>query len=219
MSLYHNRMTVSRYRLLGGLNLGQEELSKAMAPYKARAPKLQGSVQEEELCWVPPPLEGEESRMAWESEPASWGLAQCRLREGYLLRMRILRRKVPSLLLQQMLKEKLLQRIQEGKKVGRQEHQALARDLKQLLLKKSLPQLSHIDAFWQDGGDIFLFSASPQGINSFQSLFRKSFCKALKASLLPLKAPFLGKQLETLTGPKEKEASDFKELFEALLPS
>ena len=168
--------------------------------------------QTEKVGWVLPQLE-------WLSElgdEAHWGLRDCRIEGGYLLRMRVEKRQVSSHLLQQLVHQRFLQAEMDGDKLNRQLKKALRDEVREDLLTRSLPNLSYCDAFLNDKGRIYLFSQSKKIREQFEQLFRETFIKNTDSSMLPLKAPFLGKYHSMI---RSENGMNFVEALQNTVPS
>lgn len=169
---------------------------------------------EEMVSWVlPPGLDVEEERTAL---GAGWDLRDLVVEGGLLLRMRIERRKVPSELVQQIVRSRLYQ-LRQDRAVGRQEQKEIREQVKRDLLKQCLPVISYLDGYWkEDRKELVLFSNGKKNCELFCNLFLESFGEK-KSHLLPYQIPFIGFDAAAI----EKKLNSSKELrsYEKLIPS
>ncbi|NRA43818.1 MAG: recombination-associated protein RdgC [Oligoflexales bacterium] len=148
------------------------------------------SPKEMRAGWVMPSrLQAEEERYG-----DYWDLSDCEVDEGYLLRLRIERKKIPSEFFQIMLRQKLDQiNSERDKPLGKNARKIVSDELKESLLAKALPAISYIDAYWRTtDGLVTLFSTAKKNKEIFEDFFIKSFAKTVGSTLVPLAPPLLG---------------------------
>src|SRR5690606_18857293 len=105
MGIASGSLSVSRYRLLGKRSRWSiAQLSELMADHQAGPIKLSGVHKEEVTGWVRP-LCATEAELP---EGSDWDMSHAHLSDGYLLRLRIERRKVPASLIQAVFREKFV---------------------------------------------------------------------------------------------------------------
>ena len=198
MGIQGGSLSLCRYRLLGGASRPNKlsELNSLLEPYKAEPLLLQGKGKEEEYGWVrpvgldnlnPPP-------------EASWDLSHAQLDDGFLLRMRLLRRKVPASLLQLVYRQRFFAHEEKtGRAPPPKERRNLRDSIKIELLERALPTIAHVDAFWRDrDGELLVFSVSKKSTEIFERLFTTSFAGPLGLTLVRIEPPLLGLSLAAL---------------------
>jgi len=197
MGIQSGSVTLSRYRVLGSAKgLGLKSLNERLAPYIAGDVDLKGLAGETVLGWVRP-VGIDRLDLA---PSAHWDMADARLENGFLLRMRIEKRKVPSSLLQLVLRQKLAEAQEKSDKpLGRKDKAALKDKTQRDLMARSLPTIGHVDAYWKvDQGDLILFAASKTVRTQFEQLFQSTFGVPFDLSLLAVEPPTLGLGRNTL---------------------
>jgi DNA recombination-dependent growth factor C len=185
-------LSLCRYRLVGGTGRPNKlaELNGLLEPHKLGPLLLQGKGKEEEVGWVrpvgldnlnPPP-------------DAPWDLSHAQLDDGFLLRMRLLRRKVPASLLQIVYRQRFFAHEEKtGRAPAPKERRDLRESVKVELLERALPTIAHVDAFWRDReGELMLFSASKKTAETFERLFTASFAGPLGLTVVRIEPPLLG---------------------------
>lgn len=218
MGIHSGSVTVTRYRLLAsdarrrtsGFKL--TELNELLIPWQAgpvsitnnsAAAIARGNDEDEthpqrtELFfgWDRPAgvemdaTAGEESRGdEWDTP---WDMSHCQIDSGFILRIRLESRRVPSALLQILFKQKIAEKsARTGKAVSRQEKARIKTELKEKLTARALPSLSYIDLFWHEAEqEVLVFTASKRALGVFEELFHKTFASELKLSLVKLDPP------------------------------
>jgi DNA recombination-dependent growth factor C len=185
MSIYSGSINVSRFSVLGAVATQRlSDLNKGMLPMQAEPIKLSG-VSVEQLCrWVRPPLIDL-------PEDGQWDMADAQVDDGFLLRLRVEKRRVAGSLLQAIYRQKLISEEEKGA-LSRPAKKQLRDKIKRDLLQKALPQLSYIDGFWRDGRqELLVFSTSNGQIELFLKHFYECFCKGKDLKILPLAPPLL----------------------------
>ena len=152
--------SLTRYRVLGReKRLSISELNAKFAAFKAGPLKLQNSTRELDYAWVLPENPELDDRKTTED---AWTLSDCLFEDGILLRIRIEKRNVPTQLLNIVAKRRWLETKAEEEERKAEERvlkKQIVDEVKEELLRMSLPTLSYIDAFWKDQEDsIYLFS-------------------------------------------------------------
>ncbi|NRA66382.1 MAG: recombination-associated protein RdgC [Pseudobacteriovorax sp.] len=188
MTIFNGSFSVSRYRVLGkqaGISLAAA--NKKLKTYQARPLKIKGS-KELVFGWERPNL-------GHEFEGSHWDLSDCQWDDGYLLRIRVEKRKVPKSLLQIVFQEKLDAHIAEndGKPLGRNRRKELLDETRDELMDQALPQIGYCDVFWDlEAQEVLLFSTS-KGLQAiFEELFRKTFGEHLELNIVKIGPPLLG---------------------------
>lgn len=198
LGLFHGSFSVSRYRVLGRkTRLTVSELNSSFHAYMAQPLAIQGQYRELGYGWVLPDNPELEDR-----EPDSaWDISDCLYEEGILLRLRIERRSVPAALLQELVRQRLAAAkkwqndSEEPERVMRKQ---ILDEVKEDLLRQSLPAIQFVEAFWKDQDDcIYLFSQSKMAREAFEDLFHKSFGQAHNLSLFRLLPPLLGVEIDS----------------------
>ena len=190
LGLMKGSISLCRYRLVGDNSFSLEKLNNKFRKYQSG---LLGedtqSSKEMRAGWVMPSgLSPEEERYG-----DYWDLSDCEVDEGYLLRLRIERKKIPSEFFQVMLRQKLDQiNLERDKPLGKNARKIVSDELKENLLAKALPTISYIDAYWRTDGLVTLFSTAKKNKEIFEDFFIKTFAKTLGCSLVPLAPPLLG---------------------------
>ncbi len=193
MGFQNGSFSLTRYRVIGReKRLSVGELNKKFAPYQAKSLKLQNATQELEFGWVLPDNPELDDRQASED---NWTLSDCLYEDGILLRIRVEKRTVPTQLLNIVAKRRWqeTQTQQDSEEPERVLKKQIVDEVKDELLRMSLPSLSFIDAFWKDQEDvIYLFSQGKSARECFEDLFRKSFGTAHDLTLVRILPPVLG---------------------------
>lgn len=184
-------LSLCRYRLLGaGTRRKLSELNSLIAKHSLGPVLLKGTGREEEAGWVRPV--GLDKLNLPPNAP--WDLSSAELEEGFLLRLRILRRQVPGPLLQLVYRQRFFEHEEKtGKAPGPKERRDLRDSIKAELLARALPSITHIDAFWRDAqGELLVFSTSAKALEIFERLFGETFAKPLGQTLVRIEPPLLG---------------------------
>lgn len=190
MSIHHGSFSLSRYKVIGRSKpLSIADLNQELSGCKLKPFQLKKSQDEIAFGWDAP--------WGWsEQNFGHWDMSDCRLDDGFWLRVRVEKRKLPSQLLQlvvQDMEQEVLASSSEQKTIGRKQRKELMEKARQDLMAKSLPSISYFEAFWKDESDtIFLFTTSKANRAIFEELFRKSFGKPLALSLVHVTPPLLG---------------------------
>lgn len=194
MGFQNGSFSLTRYRVLGReKRLSISELNKKFAGFQAGTLKLQNSTRELEYAWVLPENPELDDRGTTEE---SWTLSDCLFEDGILLRIRVEKRNVPTQLLNIVSKKRWLETKAEeadAKSEERVMKKQIVDEVKEELLRMSLPTLSYIDAYWKDQEDsIYLFSQGKSARECFEDLFRKTFGQAHNLTLVRILPPVLG---------------------------
>lgn len=191
LSIHHGSFSLSRYKVIGrSKSLSIADLNENLASCKLKPFQLKKSLDEISYGWDAP--------WGWnEQNFGHWDMSDCRLDDGYWLRVRVEKRKLPSQLLQlvvQEMEQEILSTSEEQTaSVGRKKRKELVEKARQDLMAKSLPSISFFELFWKDETDtVYLFTTSKANRAIFEELFRKSFGKPLGLSLVHVTPPLLG---------------------------
>ena len=191
MTIFSGSFSVSRYHLIGRNSLLKlSELNKKLKTYQVRPLQLKSS-KELTFGWERPSVIDPEA----DSESSHWDMSDCRFDDGFLMRIRIEKRKVPSALLQIVLKRKVEEYTgqNDGKPASRKKRKDLLEESRLELYDQCLPSVSFADVYWHEERDeVFLFSTSKSIQVIFEELFKKSFCEHLNFSLIKVTPPLLG---------------------------
>lgn len=192
MGIQGGSLSLSRYRLVGGTGRINKlaDLNRLLEPYKLGPLVLQGRGKEEEIGWVRPV--GLDNLTLPPDAP--WDLSHAQLEDGFLLRMRILRRKVPASLLQIVYRQRFFaHEEQTGRAPAPKERRDLRDAVKLELLERALPAIAHVDAYWRDrDGELTLFSVSKKAAETFERLFTSTFATPLAQTMVRIEPPLLG---------------------------
>lgn len=158
--------------------------------YKSGPIKLSNVFKEELIGWVRP--SGIDSVDL--PPDCSWDMSHCQVDDGFILRMRIEKRKVPAQLLQLIYKQKFYdESAATGKPPGPKVRRDMRDQLKLDLTAKSLPVISHIEAYWSErSGDMMLFTTSKKAREHFEQLFQLTFAAQLEQTLIRIDPPLMG---------------------------
>jgi DNA recombination-dependent growth factor C len=170
--------------------LSLKELNQEFNRFRLKPFRLRPSRRELEYGWDIPASLSEA-----ETTPEHWDLSDCRLDEGFWLRVRLEKRKVPTQLVNLVAKEKVdqAQQEREGKPVGRKLRKAILDETREELLEQTLPTISFFEGLWKDEADVvYLFTTSKSNCAVFEELFRESFGKHLDLRLVKMTPPLLG---------------------------
>lgn len=192
MGLHSGSVSFVRYRVLGlKKSFKLVDLNAHLAPYQAKRLRLQGTHKEESYGWVRPLGIAESDE---EENNPEWDMADCRFEDGFLLRFRLDRRKVPPALLQILVKERVRKKnASRQKPLSHRERKQLLEDTKLELLAGCLPSISFEDSYWQpESGQLFLFSSGKKAQQIFEELFYKTFCEHLGLTLIKQDPPLIG---------------------------
>ena len=212
MGIQKGRLTLSRYRVIGRQGrLSLSDLNKKFARGRAAPVEDHTGFREIRYGWILP-----DWTEAWGSEPDTrhWDMSHCRVEQGFLLRMRLDRRKIPGAYLQEIFRSRVAGLTRSsGKAPGRREKKAILENLKEELIQATLPTITTADVFWQDDRDeIVLMSGSQAVRDAFSDLFRKTFGEHLNLSLVPIMPPLLGIRAPD---PGGKEPERYRKLHES----
>ena len=200
---------------MGEGNISLEKLNNKFRKYQSGLLGMENSsAKEMKAGWViPSGLHAEEERYG-----DYWDLSDCEVDEGYLLRLRIERKKIPSEFFQIMLRQKLDQiNAERDKPLGKNGRKVVSDELKESLLAKALPAISYIDAYWRTtDGLVTLFSTAKKNKEIFEDFFIKTFAKTIGSALVPLAPPLLG--LTANQWDLTENTEDFLGKVEPLLP-
>ncbi len=194
MGFQNGSFSLTRYRVYGReKRLSVGELNGKFASYQAGPLQLQNSGKELEYAWVLPENPELDDRKATED---NWTLSDCLFEDGILLRIRVEKRTVPTQLLNIVANRRWLEtkaEEEDRKAEERVQKKQIVDEVKEELLRMSLPALSHIDAFWKDQDDsIYLFSQGKSARECFEDLFRKSFGHQHNLTLVRILPPVMG---------------------------
>ena len=191
MGLQSGSVSLCRYRLLGaGKRHRLSQLGDLLESHKAGPLKLSGVHSEERVGWVRPVgLDNVEL-----PPDAPWDLTHCQVDDGFVLRLRIERRKVPATLLQLVYKQRFHEvEAKTGKTPGPKDRKDLREEVKKELMARALPTLAHLDAFWRDEeGELALFTTGKKARELFEGLFLKTFAQPLGQTLVRIDPPLMG---------------------------
>ncbi len=191
MGIQQGSLSLCRYRVLGGgPKSAMARLSSFLESQKAAPLKLAGVHKEEIYGWVRP-LGLDDVELPPDSP---WDMSHCQVEEGYLLRLRIERRKVPAPLLQLLFKQQYFaHEASVGKAPGPKDRRDMRDKLKLDLTGRALPAISHVDAFWRDRqGELTLFSTGKTSRLIFETLFQATFAAPLNLTLIRVDPPLMG---------------------------
>jgi DNA recombination-dependent growth factor C len=205
VSLQNGSFSLTRYQVLGRKKrLSVAELNQKLHGFQARPIALQSATREIDYGWVLPDNPELED---FPEREGSWDISDCLYEEGVLLRLRIERRAVPGQLLQEIAKQRWSARQpqQESEEPQRVMKKQVLDEVKDELLRMSLPSISYVDVFWKDQEDrIYLFSQSKMAREAFEDLFEKTFGRPHKLGLFRLLPPLLGITAESFQNPAEQ---------------
>lgn len=188
MGLISGSLSMTRYKVLGlKKSVTMAELNDCLLPMQSKSLRLSGVLREQSFGWVRPtsteplPL----------SETDHWDLSECRAGDGFVLRIRVERRAVPSRLLQLVLKERILKKeAKRAKPLSRNERRQIMEDTKKELVERALPNLSYIDVYWRERhGSVYVLTQSKRALAIFEELFRKTFGEPLDLSTFQMTPP------------------------------
>jgi hypothetical protein len=191
LGIIQGSISLCRYKLLGaGRKIGMSELNSMIDNYKSGPIKLASIYKEEVIGWVRP------SGIDTVDLPpdAAWDMSHCQVDDGFILRMRIEKRKVPAQLMQLIYKQKFFAESEaSGKPPGPKARREMRDQLKLDLTAKALPVISHIEAYWSErSGDLMLFTTSRRAREHFEQLFHLTFASQLDQTLIRIDPPLMG---------------------------
>lgn len=192
MGIQKGSISLSRYRIIGGKKSYKlNELNECLNAFKAG--KINLSSQETDYTgWVQP------IGLELDGPKQHWDMSDCRVDDGFFFRARIEKKKIPTALFQILLQEKLhAWEAEHEKQVPRKEKRNMVDVLKQDLLCKSLPAVSHVDMYWhEERKDLILFTTSKAQKQLVVALFEATFASPLNFGILPIEPPLLGMDKE-----------------------
>lgn len=193
MSIYSGGFSITRYQtLFKRKNISQKELNEKFGAFRSKPIRLTGTIKELQFGWVIPPVYPEAEEITLKDH---WDLSLCQVDDGYLLRFRVEKRRVPTQLMQILFKERVIKEIRrrKGAPISRVKKKELKLALKEELLEQCLPTINEYDVLWNDKkGEILLFSTSKSICEVFEDLFRKTFAGPLGFSVIKVMPPFIG---------------------------
>lgn len=191
MGLSSGALSMSRYKVLGLKKTSLSALNKGLlrnqAPEITLGSTLGKTQKQEQAFWVLPNLP-DQAR-----DGNYWDMLDCQVDGGYVLRIRIEKRQVPSELINSLVKERLqaLARKLE-RRPNRVEARQVKAELKDELLSAALPNIRYVELFWsEECEEVILFSTAKSACMHFEHLFRDSFLKPLGGELIALLPPLL----------------------------
>lgn len=198
MGIIQGSISLCRYKLLGaGRKIGMSELNSLVDSYKSGPIKLSNIFKEEVVGWVRP------SGIDNVDLPpdADWDMSHCQVDDGFLLRMRIEKRKAPAQLMQLLYKQKFFEESKaDGKPPGPKARREMRDQLKLDLTSRALPVISHIEAYWNErSGDLMLFTTSKRAREHFEQLFHLTFASQLDQTLIRIDPPLMGMGRDALS--------------------
>lgn len=191
MGLVQGSMSICRYRLVGASSRQSlATLNERLAFYVSGPISLDGPAKEEIVGWVRPI--GIDTVELPPDSP--WDMMHAQVDDGFVLRMRVEKRSVPAQLLQLIYRERFFDvQTKTGKTPGPKERRELKDLVREELMSRALPAVSHVDAFWRDqAGELHLFSTGKRARQLFETLFMKTFGDALGQTLVRIAPPLLG---------------------------
>lgn len=202
MSLLSGQISLTRFKVEGPAKISYAAIDDCLASGRAGPLRLGAGNREESFGWVDPDLY-EDSDTPGQKV---WGASECKIGQGIMLHMRLDRKKVPSSLVQALVRERL--RAEEGGKgrfLSAREKKDLTAEVKEEALIKALPSVQLIEAYWRVAtGDLYVLTTVKATIRCFLALFNDTFTKPLELTLIQ---PTLPAVLEALTSSQGKAAS------------
>ena len=199
MGIQNGRLSLMRYKILNFNKLNYTKLNKEFRKYLAGHIKLKTISDKERVGWVRPLNLMEHDIL----EEDYWDLSNCESQSGFLLRMRIEKRKVPNELLQILLREKLDILRKKNSKISPAKKRDLKDSLSQNLLQKVLPSVSHVDAHWNKEGIVSVYSQSCKTLTLFEKLFSDSILKITGGTLIQYCPPMFSFNHENLENSEQ----------------
>ena len=207
MTIFSGSYSATRYHLIGRKSLLKlEELNQKLKTYQSRPLQLKGS-KELNFGWDRPSTFDAETS----GENDHWDMSDCRFDDGFMMKIRIEKRKVPSALLQIVLKRKVDELISqnEGKSISRKRRKDLLEEARLELYDQCLPNVSFVELYWNEERDeVFLFSTSKSIQLIFEELFKKTFCEHLNLSIVKVLPPLLGMKPEEWSKKQKSSTLD-----------
>lgn len=189
VGIYQGSLAFTRYRVLGDPGKTTiASLSKLIQPFIAPPLRIDGPVKPENIGWVRPLTASDEDVV---SEDSHWDLSDCHVNDGFLLRLRYEKRKIPASLVQTFYKSHMREHLQKnGKNMPKSDRQEYKQKLMTDLLKRALPVIQFTDGYWREtAGELLVFSTSNSVRLRFEQLFHQSFGAKLDLSLIRLDGP------------------------------
>ena len=214
MGISKGSISLCRYRLIGAKLASPKQVEKYLQKFKSPPIKLDGPPKELKVGWVlPKGLFPEEERYG-----DHWDLSDCLINDGYLLKLRMERRKVPSELVQLLYNQISTHDHHDKKKMkSKKKAKEMREELQETLLKQSLPVITYLEAHWKHDGNVTLFTTSKKSKEIFEEMFIKTFAKPLKALLVPISPPLMG--MSAHNWGKIAPTQKFIKRLEPVLPS
>lgn len=203
MSVHQGSFSLTRYRLIGGAgSFKYKQLNEELGRYQARPIRLKGVHKPTHYGWVRPQGPVDDNLPTEEQ----WDMADCRVGDGYLLRIRVEKRKIPAQLLNIVFKKRLQQRLKGRKEpLGRKDRQELLEGVKGELLDQCLPAISYVEAFWDEPKrEVVVFTTARSSLTIFEELFRKTFSDHLGLAMVRIMPPLQGLTHEEWQGEMPK---------------
>lgn len=192
MGIQSGSLSLCRYRVLGAgkTKFSLKELNALLENFKSSPIKLTGVKKEELSGWVRPIGIDKIT----DDPEAHWDLSHSQADEGFLLRMRLEKRKVPVQLLQLIYKQKHYEETSKSAKpISPKGRKELKEAVKLDLTGRALPQIAHVDAYWRDRtGELMLFGTGKKLRETFETLFQQTFAAPLGLTLVRVEPPLLG---------------------------
>lgn len=189
MSLLSGQISLTRYKIEGPARISYAAIDDCLKNGRAGPLRLGAGNREESFGWVDPDLY-EDSESPGQK---AWGASDCKIGQGVMLHMRLDRKKVPSSLVQALVRERLrAEEAGKGRFLSAREKKDLTAEVKEEALIKALPSVQLIEAYWRVAtGDLFVMTTVKSTLRGFLTLFNDTFAGPLELSLVPPNLPTL----------------------------
>lgn len=202
MSLFKGGLTLTRYRVVGGKKHYKfADLDEHLSHNGARPVRLKGVQRPLLAGWVRPL--GDEPI----SEDEGWSMSDARVEDGYLLRLRVEKRKVPASLVSLVVRKRQEKRERtKERSLSRTERKDLIETVRTELMDQCLPTISYMDAYWDEGRrEVIVFQTGRTMLALFEQLFHKTFGEPLGIHLMRVTPPLAALTDEDWTGSQSSE--------------
>lgn len=160
------------------------DLNECIQPHKIKRIRVDGVSDAMVTGWCAPTIN--------KSSPVpkkygDWDISDARASIGFLLRMQIEKRVVPSSLLQLLYRQELVELESKRKTaIPRRDRIELKEKLKDDIQRKLLPQISYVDGLWvEDFSRLYILTQANKKIELYRNLFLKTFGKNFGVTLEP----------------------------------
>lgn len=213
MSLLSGQFSLTRFKVEAPAKLSYSAIDDCLKHGRAGPLRLGAGNREEAFGWVDPDLY-EDSESPGQK---AWGASESKVGDGLMLHMRLDRKKVPSSLVQALVRERIrAEEADKGRFLSAREKKDLTAIVKEEALIKALPSVQLIEAYWRvRTGDLFVLTTVKSTIRCFLALFNETFAKPLELTIIQ---PTLPTVIEAISKNQQTDDHPLSQRLQQLLP-